>query len=158
MNRPAPPQSDYGSPAIPITIDDVATGTRSTVKRARRADPLTTVDGCTPSMRAAASVFRQAVEHVDAGLPMGALPWAADRVSHSHGGAGLLAQERAISAAEWCRRGTGAMGARGTHVVLCVAVHGMSLVGYDAMMCWRKGGGKSVMLASLSALADEYGC
>lgn len=109
-------------------------------------------------MRTAAAIFRQAVDHIEAGRGMGPMPWAADRVSGSCGGVALLAQERAIGAAEWYRRGVGAMGTRGTHVVLCVAVHGLSLAGYDAMMRWRRHGGRAVLLAALTELAEEYGC
>src|SRR4051812_40710794 len=94
--------------AIPIEIEDVAVGTRATVRRAKRADPLNRVDGATTGMRVAAAIYRQALEHVGDGRGMGPMPWAAERVQETRRGDGLgvalLPQERAISAAEWLRR------------------------------------------------------
>jgi hypothetical protein len=147
--------SDLGSHAIPVIIEDVAVGTRGSAKRARRADPLANIDGVTPEMRTAALIFAQACEHVEAGRGMGPMPWAADRVSRGDGG--LMAQERAITAAEWRRRGADAMGVRGTHTVVHVAVMGWSLTRYDAFMRWRRMGGRAVLLAALTVLAEEYG-
>ena len=148
-------ESDLGSYAIPRIVEDVAVGTRATVKRARRADPLASIDGVTPSMRSAAAIFAQACEHVEAGRGMGPMPWAADRVSR--GGGVMLAQERALSAAEWRRRGADAMGVRCEQVVVAVCVVGMTLTAYDAMMRWRRHGARAVLLAGLTVLAEEYG-
>ena len=142
--------------AFAVVVEDIAAGTRATVKRARRADPLANIDGVTQAMRTAAAIYAQACEHVQAGRGMGPMPWAADRVGTDRN-AGLLAQERALSAAEWRRRGKAAMGERCEHVVVCVCVDGLSLVAYDALMRWRKGGGRTVLLAGLTVLAEEYG-
>ena len=147
--------------AVAIVVEDIAAGTRATVKRARRADPLSRVDGCTDAMRVAAAIYRQATEHVECGRGMGPMPWAAERVHEGRRGDGLgvalLPQERALSAAEWRRRGVDAMGARCVHVVDAVCVAGVSLLAYDAFMRWRKGGGRAVLLAGLTVLAEEYG-
>ena len=156
---PTPSAIDYGTGAIPVVIEDVAEGTRSTIRRARRADPLSRIDGCTPEMRAAAAIYRQAVEHCEAGRGMGPLPWAIDRDRRGDGGgAELLPQERAMSAAEWARRGDDAMGNRCAHITRSVVVSGVTLLAYENMMQWRRGGGRTVLLAGLDALAGEYGC
>lgn len=165
---PTPSASDFGPEiinpntgeiryALSIVVEEIALGTRATVKRARRADPLAGIEGVTQAMRTAAAIYAQACEHVQAGRSMGPMPWAADRVG-SDRNAGLLAQERALSAAEWRRRGKAAMGADGEHVVMCVCVDGLSLAAYDALRQWRKGGGRTVLLAGLTVLAEEYGC
>lgn len=164
---PEPHRSDFGPEiidpttgevrrALTIVVEEIAVGTRATVKRARRADPLAGIDGITPSMRTAAAIYAQACEHVMAGRGMGPMPWAADRVGTDRN-AGLLAQERALSAAEWRRRGKAAMGEQCEHVVACVCVDGLSLAAYDALRRWRKGGGRAVLLAGLTVLAEEYG-
>jgi hypothetical protein len=149
--------------AIPITVEDVAEGTRSTIKRARRADPLNRVDGATDGMRVAALIYRQAVEHCETGRGMGPMPWAADRVQELRRGDALgvtlLPQERALSAAEWHRRGVQAMGlAASQGVVNWVVVRGLPLTAYDATRKWREGRGKLELLAALDRLAGAYGC
>ncbi len=149
-------ETDLGSNRIPRVVEDIAVGTRGTFKRARRADPLAGVEGVTQSMKTAAAIYVQACEHVEAGRGMGPMPWAADRVG-SDRNAGLLAQERALSAAEWRRRGKAAMGEQCEHAVVCVCVDGMPLVQYDAVRKWRKGSGRAVLLAGLVILAEEYG-
>jgi hypothetical protein len=149
--------------AIPITVEEVAEGTRATVRRARRADPLNRVDDCTAGMRVAALIYRQAIEHVEAGRGMGPMPWAADRVQELRRGDALgvtlLPQERALSAAEWHRRGVQAMGlAASQGVVNWVVVRGLPLTAYDATRKWREGRGKLELLAALDRLAGAYGC
>jgi hypothetical protein len=149
--------------AIPITVEEVAEGTRATVRRARRADPLNRVDDCTAGMRVAALIYRQAIEHVEAGRGMGPMPWAADRVQELRRGDALgvtlLPQERALSAAEWHRRGVQAMGlAASQGVVNWVVVRGLPLGEYDATRKWRKGTACGHLLAALDRLSDAYGC
>lgn len=176
LPRPAaePHASDFGATilhpdtgevryAIPIVVEDVAVGTRATSKRARRADPLSRVDGCTDAMRTAAAIYRQAVEHSIAGRGMGPLPWAADRVQEARRGDGLgvvlLPQERAVTAAEWYRRGVQAMGlAASQGVVQWVVIRGATLASYDRQRRWREGTGCAEMLAALGRLAEEYRC
>lgn len=148
--------SDLGSETIPRVIEDIAVGTRATAKRARRREPLAGIAGVTAEMRTAAAMFRQAHEHVEAGRGMGPMPWAADRVVGG-GGARMLAQERALTAAEWRRRGADAMGVRAAHVVVHVVVEEWTLAQYEAHMRWRHGGARAVLLAGLSVLARGYG-
>lgn len=154
---------DTGSHAVPVDIEDVAVGTRATAKRARRADPLGRVEGCTAGMRVAAAIYRQAWEHCQAGLGMGPMPYAADRVQeHRRGdglGVALLAQERAISAATWHRRGVQAMGLVASQgVVQWVVIMGGTLADYDDVRRWRKGTASAHMVAALERLADAYQC
>jgi len=172
--RPAAPvTSDYGPVIVDpatgevryaraIEVEDVAVGTRGTVRRARLADPLTRILAVTTGMRLAASIYRQAVEHVGAGRGMGPLPWAADRVEeHRRGieGPALLPQERAASAAWWHRRGSQAMGlAAAEGVVHWVVIAGLRLRDYDAVRRWRDGTGCVQLVVALGQLAKEYGC
>jgi hypothetical protein len=169
-----PNRSDFGpqivSPdtgevryAIPIQVEEVAEGTRSTIRRARRADPLNRVEGCTDGMKVAALIYRTSIQHCDAGLGQGPMPWAADRVQEMRHGDGmgvtLLPQERAVSAATWHRRGVQAMGlAASQGVVNWVVVRGLPLTAYDATRKWREGRGKLELLAALDRLAVAYGC
>lgn len=153
---------DTGSPAIPVTIEHVAVGTRSTHPRARRADPLNRIAECTDAHRSAAAIYRQAVEHCEAGRGMGPMPWAADRVQEARRGDGaavaLLPQEQALSAATWHRRGVQAMGlAASEGVVNWVVLQGGSLSHYDEVRRWREGRGKVELLAALDRLAEAYG-
>ena len=167
-----PPSSDYGPVIVDpntgefryaraIEIEDVAVGTVGTVRRARLADPLVRIGAVTTGMRLAASIYRQAVEHVEAGRGMGPMPWAADRVQEHRGSEGpsLLPQERAASAARWYRRGLQALGlvaAKG--VVHWVVIAGLAPVDYDADRRWRKGRATKQLVAALGRLAVEYGC
>jgi hypothetical protein len=149
--------------AIPIEVEDVAEGTRSTIRRARRADPLNRVDGATDGMRVAALIYCQAVENCVAGRGMGPMPWAADRVQDLRRGdalgVSLLAQERALSAAEWHRRGRQAMGlAASDGVVHWVVIAGLPLDAYDATRKWRRHTAREQLLAALDRLAMAYGC
>ena len=156
-------ESDLGSNRIPRVVEDVAVGTRSTVKRARRADPLANIDGVTQSMRTATAIYVQACEHVEAGRGMGPMPWAADRVQEARRGDALgvtlLPQERALSAAEWHRRGVQAMGlAASQGVVNWVVVRGLPLTEYDVVRRWQRHTSRGMLLAALGRLAGEYGC
>jgi hypothetical protein len=153
---------DTGSRAIPVVVEHVALGTRSTHPRARRADPLDRVADVTPGMRTAAAIYRRAVEHVEAGRGLGPMPWAADRVSEIRPdglGVALLPQERALSAAEWHRRGVQAMGlAASEGAVNWVVLRGGSLADYDAMRRWRKGTSAGQLVAALARLTVAYNC
>ena len=154
---------DTGSHAIPVDVVDVAVGTRATVPQVRRADPLNRVVGATQGMRLAALIYRQAHEHTEAGRGMGPMPWAAERVQeHRRGdglGVALLAQERAVSAATWCRRGVDAMGmAASQGVVNWVVIRGLPLDAYDSTRKWRKGRARSEIIAALGRLEDAYKC
>jgi hypothetical protein len=151
---------DTGSRAIDVVVEDVAVGARQTIKVARRADPLGRVDGCTPGMRAAAALFRRAYEHVDAGRGMGPIdPGREQRHTRGDGlGVTLLQQERAMTAAEWHRRGVQAMGlAASQGVVHWVVVRGGTLADYDEVRRWRRHTARVQLLAALARLADEYG-
>lgn len=153
---------DTGSAAIPVVIEHVAIGTRATHPRARRADPLNRIADCTDAHRTAAALYRRAVEHVEAGRGMGPMDAGTERVQETRRGDGLgvalLAQERALSAAEWHRRGVQAMGlAASQGVVNWVVVRGGALSAYDAVRKWREGRGKDELLAALDRLAGAYG-
>lgn len=153
---------DMGSPGIAVVVEHVAVGTRSTYPRARRADPLNRVAECTDAHRTAAAIYRQAVEHVEAGRGMGPMPWAADRVQEGRRGDGLgvalLPQEAALSAAEWHRRGVQAMGLEASEgVVDWVVIRGGTLADYDEVRRWRKGTARGHLLAALDRLAEAYG-
>lgn len=161
-------QSDFGSVivdpatgecrfALPITVETIAIGTRGSAKRARRADPLARIEGLTAGMRAAAAIYRQAVEHTAAGRAMGPMPWAADRVMHSRSGVALLAQERALSAATWVRRGVEAMGLQAAHgVVEWVVICGWSVRSFENNAGITHGAGTRRLLVALEALAEAY--
>ena len=154
---------DMGSPAVAVEVEVVAVGTRDAIKRARRADPLNRVDGCTAGMRTAAAIYRQAVEHIEAGRGMGPLPYASDGVQEHRRGDGpgveLLAQERALAAADWHRRGVPARGlAASQGVVHWVVVAGLPLTEYDVVRRWRRHTAVGQLIAALERLADAYGC
>lgn len=156
--------SDFGTGAIPVVVEEIAVApnSRATFKRARRADPLDRVADATPGHKLAASIFRQAVEHTVAGRGMGPMPWAADRVQEGRRGDGLgvslLPQERALSAAEWHRRGVQAMGlAAAEGVVNWVVIRGGTLADYDEVRRWRRHTARGQLLAALDRLAEAYG-
>lgn len=156
--------SDFGTGAFPVVVEEVAVApnSRATFKRARRADPLDRVADATPGHKLAASIYRQAVEHTVAGLGMGPMPWAADRVQEGRRGDGLgvslLPQERALSAAEWHRRGVQAMGlAASEGVVNWVVIRGGTLADYDEVRRWRRHTARAHLLAALDRLAEAYG-
>ena len=160
MIRTAPKSatdSDFGSDRIPRVIDDVAEGSRATIKRARRADPLDRID-LPPEHRQAARIYRQAAAHVAAGRGMGPLPYGRDVAPTGGPGAQLCAQERALSAAEWHRRGVQAMGlAAAEGVVHWVVIVELPLSAYDATRKWREGRGATELRAALERLAVAYG-
>jgi hypothetical protein len=142
---------------IPIIVEDVAVGTRGTVKRARRADPLDAIDGVTAGMKMAAAIYRQASEHVDAGRGMGPLPFARDMANMGHG-AGLLAQERAITAADWLRRGSASFGSAWAEWLVCsVVVDGVPLTVCAVKLRRRRHTARAHLLAALERLAVAYG-
>ena len=151
---------DTGSRAIPVVVEDVAVGTRQTIRVARRADPLARVEGATTGMRAAAALYRRAYEHVDAGRGMGPIDAGSERSGRGDGlGVALLPQERALSASEWYRRGTQAMGLSASQgVVQWVVIAGLPLVEYDDVRRWRRHTARGQLLAALERLADAYGC
>jgi len=156
--------SDFGTGAFPVVVEEVAVApnSRATVKRARRADPLDRVADATASHKVAAAIYRQAYEHTADGRGMGPMPWAADRVQEARRGDGLgvslLPQERALSAAEWHRRGVQAMGlAASEGVVNWVVIRGGTLSDYDAVRRWREGRGRAELLAALDRLSVAYG-
>lgn len=156
--------SDFGTGAFPVVVEEVAVApnSRATFKRARRADPLDRVADATASHKVAAAIYRQAVEHTADGRGMGPMPWAADRVQEARRGDGLgvalLPQERALSAAEWHRRGVQAMGlAASEGVVNWVVIRGGALADYDEVRRWRRHTARAHLLAALDRLAEAYG-
>ena len=154
---------DTGSQAIPVVIEHVAIGTRSTHPRARRADPLNRIAECTDAHRTAAAIYRRAVEHCEAGRSMGPMDPGVDRVQEARRGDGLgvalLPQERALSAAEWHRRGVQAMGlAASEGVVHWVVIAGLPLAEYDDIRRWRRHTARLQLLAAMDRLAEAYGC
>ena len=70
-----------------------------------------------------------------------------------------MAQERALSAADWHRRGVQAMGlAASQGVVHWVVVAGLPLTEYDVVRRWRRHTAVGQLIAALERLADAYGC
>lgn len=153
--------SDFGSYRIPKEYDDVSVGSRSTFKRARRVDPLEGIS-LTQGQRQAAMIYRQAVEHVTAGIGMGPLPWGRDvqnRLGSPYSGSGLGPQERALSAADWLRRASVAIPAacQPHGVLACVVVAGWSLRSYDRWRRWTDGNGAVELRTALEACARAFG-
>lgn len=148
--------------AFPIVVEDIAVGVRATVKRGRRREAWEGIKGLTKGMHEAALAYRQAWEHLSDGRGMGPMSWGADRVAeirHDGLGVALLPQERALSAAEWHRRGKQAMGlAASEGVVNWVVLRGGSLADYDEMRRWRKGTSCMQLVAALERLAAAYNC
>ena len=143
-------------PARAIVVEEIAKGSAGAFRRAKRADPLSAISDCTDAHMRAAAVYRQAYEHVQAGKGMGPLPWGRDTATGR--GGGLLAQERALSAATWLRRGVQAMGqAASGGVVHWVVIEGGTLASYDAHMQWRRHSGRDELLNALERLAEAYG-
>lgn len=149
---------DHGSPRLAVVIEDIAVGSAATIRRARVADPLDRIATLEPQHRAAARIYRQAAAHVAAGKGMGPLPYGRDHPP-TNGAYGLLcAQERAVTAAEWLRRGTHAMGVRAaTGIVAWVVLNEQPLDAWDAGWRLRKGTGSADLLDALGKLAAEYG-
>ena len=151
--------SDFGSPAIPKIIDDVHLSPSTVVKRARRADPLTRLN-LPASSTQAALVYRQAVQHIAAGIGMGPMPWARERERGGSSGVAveMLPQERALSAADCHRKGVQAMGlAAAGGVVNWVVIAERPLADYDATRKWRKGRGMVELIVALERLAMAFG-
>lgn len=144
-------------PAFPVVVEDVAVGSRGTIKRGRRREAWEGVNGITQGMHQAAMAFRQAAEHCQCGKGMGPMPWGGDTGRST--GARLLAQERALSAAAIYRRGVQAMGLQASQsVVQWVVLDGRSLTAYDRRQRWRKGRGAEQLVAALERMAREFGC
>ncbi len=142
----------HSRPAIPTAID-----TKAPVRRVRRCDPLDTLP-LEPEQRQAARVFRQSVEHVAAGKGMGPLPWGRDLTGRPGSGMWLGPQERALSAADWYRRGIQAMGlAVASGVVQWAVIDERGLRAYEMIKGWRHGLAMVTLTAALDRLAGEYG-
>lgn len=151
--------SDFGAVAIPVVIEEIAVGTRATVRRARRREAWEGVKGLTRGMHLAALAYRQAWEHVASGRGMGPMPWGSDRVSYISSGVFLLPQERALSAAAIHTRGVQAMGLRASQgVVQWVVLEGGAVRVYEDKHGMRHGAGAAQLLAALERLAEAYGC
>lgn len=151
--------SDLGSRRIPRVVEDIAEGSRNTVKRARRCDPLDFMD-LTQPQRHAAVIYRQAVQHIQAGVGMGPLPWGRDnRNSGPYSGLSLGPQERALSAAEWHRRASLAVpvACQPNGVLSVVVIGEWSLTRYDRWREWREGRGMRELRAALDACAKVFG-
>jgi hypothetical protein len=153
---------DTGSRAIPVVVEDVAVGVRSTMKVAKRASPVPRMDGVTRGMHLAAERFVKAVEHMDAGLGMGPMQAGAERVQEPRRGdalgVSLLPQERALSAAQAHAVGAAAIGQAAYPVVWDVVVVGMTLAAYDAKRRWREGTARGLLFPALERLAEAYEC
>jgi hypothetical protein len=151
--------SDFGTGAIPVVIEDVAVGVRATVKRGRRREAWEGIKGLTRGMHQAALAYRQAWEHLSDGRGMGPMPWGADRVGNTGSGVFLLAQERALSAADVHTRGVQAMGlAASQGVVRWVVIEGKPVEAFDVAMQRRKGLASVELVAALERAAEAYGC
>ena len=151
------PTDAHGRTYRPVAIMEIAESPTSTVKVARRGDLLDLMH-IPQGHRLAGRIYRQAVEHMEAGKGMGPLPFARDVAGDSGVLVWLAPQERALSAADWHRRGVEAMGqASAQGVVNWVIVRGLPLVDYDATRQWRKGTASAQLRAALERLAAEYG-
>ena len=152
------PGVDHGTGFGPaVVIEDVAVSPTAITRRARRADPLDAID-MTPGQRQAARIYRQAYEHADAGRGMGPLPYGRDSAFSSTGGVWLAPQERALSAADWLRRGYQAIGlAASQGVVHWVVIVGHPLHEYDGIRKWRRGTASAQLKSALERLSEEYG-
>jgi hypothetical protein len=153
------PQTGEFRYAIPLVIEDVATGTRATVKRGRRREAWEGINGLTRGMHLAALAYRQAWEHCQAGKAMGPMPWGGERQGFAAFGARLLPQERAVSAATVHRVGVQAMGlAASQGVVQWVVIQGRGVEAFDVERQRRKGVASAELVAALERLAKELGC
>lgn len=137
-----------------LVLEDVATGTRGTFKRARRRDNLAALNLAAAELQAL-TAWRQAAEHVQAGRGMGPLPWAKD-VQRAPGEP-LPEQMRALSAAEWYRRGVQAGGQAAWPVLSWVVISGGTLASYDATRRWREGTARCVLVEAAERMAEAYG-
>ena len=151
-----PTTGEIWSP-VRVVIEDVAVGTRGTVKRARRADPLDLIDGVTPGMKMAAEIYRQACGQVEVGRGMGPLPFGRD-VPGLGNGAGLLPQERALSAAMWVRIGNASFGSSWAEwLIVEMVIKGASLTDCAQKLRRRKYTARAHLLVALDRLALAYG-
>lgn len=148
---------DHGPPQLAgaIVIEDVATGTRGTVKRARRRDHVASLNLAAEEYQALYS-WGIAAEHCDSGRGLGPMPWQRDTLIQRIGEA-LPAQMRALSAAEWHRVGTQAAGAVAYPVLWWVVLSGGTLGDYDAARRWRHGTARVVLVAAAERMAEVYG-
>jgi hypothetical protein len=143
--------------AIPITVEDVAEGTRATVRRARRHDPLEDIPDVDRNMIEAADRFRDAFEGMHAGRGREAT---SDEPRVGFDRTRLLPQERALTSAMDYRLGEQAMGmiATGKHgVVTLVVLRRMSCNEVDEFWQRRKGSAKPLLVEALTRLARAYG-
>ena len=123
-----------------IVVEDIAEGVRKTVKRMRRVSPLERLT-LPPGCYNAAILYRQAWEHVSAERGMGPMPWGRD-VGSRGSSEQVYGPMRALSAAEWLRRGYQAMGQIASGgVVYWVVIAGLPLCEYDTTRQWREGRG-----------------
>lgn len=136
---------------VPVELD-----AKAPVRRVRRVDKLDTLP-LEPEQRKAARIYRQAVEHVSAGKGMGPLPWGRDVAGGTGPSIWLGPQERALSAADWQRRGMVAMGIVATAgVVQGVVIEGFGLEDVEGVLGWRHGRAKTELRAALDKLSVAY--
>lgn len=141
-----------------LATDEIAEGSRGTIRRQRVVDNLEQLDLPLPE-RHAAMLLRQAWEHVRAGLPLGPVPWGREEARTASGGR-LWAAEGALSAADTLRRGLDAVGhhAMDHGVIPWVVFAGLSLASYERARGWRTHGKARVeLLDALERLSDAYG-
>ena len=167
---PEPSQSDFGPSvqigtdgefryARAIEVEDVAVGTRGTIKRGRIREPWEGINGITVGMHYAAIAYRQAWMHLKNGSPMGPMPWGADRVSGMSSGPFLFPQERALSASDMHTRGVQAMGLVASQgVVHWVVIAGKPVMDFDVRWHRRRGTASAELVAALERVAVAYGC
>lgn len=148
---------DHGPPQLAgaIVIEDVAKGTRGTVKRARRRDHVAALNLAAEEYQALTS-WGIAAEHCESGRGLGPMPWQRDRLIQRIGEA-LPVQMRALSAAEWHRLGREAAGAVAYPVLWWVVLSGGTLGGYDAERRWRTGTASRLLAGAAERMAVAYG-
>lgn len=167
--RPADPRDqaealgyDTGSRAVDVVVEHVALGSRSTHPRARRAPRLRGMAGVTDGMLIAIGRFEAYMEHVEAGVGLGAPDMAADRVQEptpgeAHGVA-LLPQERALGAAARYGQGVEAIGMQAMPIVAWVALAGMPVTQFARHHRMRRARASAMLVAALERLAEAYEC
>lgn len=138
-------------PQVPVELD-----AKAPMRRVRRVDKLDTLP-LEPEQRQAARIYRQAVEHVSAGKGMGPLPWGRDVAGGTGPSIWLGPQERALSAADWQRRGMVAMGVVATvGVVQWAVIEERGLWDFDDLMGWTHGRSSVTLHAALDRLVVAY--
>lgn len=148
---------DHGPPQLGalIVLEDVATGTRGSFKRARRRDNLAALNLAAEEYQALFS-WGVAAEKIVAGQGLGPMPWERDGMMQKAGEA-LPAQMRALSSAEWHRIGTQAAG-QVAHPVLCwVVLSGGRLDHYDLTRRWRERTSYGLLCGAAERMAEVYG-